>query len=82
MRINIDTPTKTIDSRLFFAQTGFRLYLENNLYWLDGDTNEKTLLEAYANHNPENLAEKKQMAKAAVLAKLGLTADEVAALLG
>ena len=82
MRINIDTPTKTIDSRLFYAETGFRLYLENNFYWIEGETDEKTLLEAYANHNPENVAEKKQMAKAAVLSKLGLTADEVAALLG
>ena len=81
MIIEIPTPTKTINSRLFFEETGFRLYLENDRYWLEGETDEKTLLTAYSNHNPENLAEIKAAEKVALLAKLGITEDEAKLLL-
>jgi hypothetical protein len=79
MKIKIPTPTKPISSRLFFEQTGFRLFFENNCYWIEGDSIEAELLAAFEAHNPPAPTEPTITEK---LASVGLSIEELKAALG
>jgi hypothetical protein len=76
----IETPNKPTNSPIFFSQTGFNLFTRDNDFYVSGCETQKEADDAIAGHNPpapiDNLA-----AKATLLAKLGLTADELKTLL-
>jgi len=83
MKIQITQPQKHTDSILFKEETGFDLYISEDVWFIDGAESEQEALTALENHNPENemlkLQEAKKVAEAK-LAALGLTADDLKAL--
>lgn len=81
MIIEIEKPEKYVDSKVFNDETGFLFYSENDKYFIAGDTDEKTLLSAWNNHNPIDAKIALKAAKDAVLDKLGISQDEAKLLL-
>ena len=83
MKIQIEQPQKHTDSILFKKETGFDLFVSEDLWFIDGAASAEEALTALENHNPENDVIKAQEAKAtaeAKLAALGLTAEDLKAL--
>jgi hypothetical protein len=81
MQIKINKPTKYVDSMLFQEESGLSLFIENGAWFINGAENENEALTALENHNPINSALQATNDKAALLAKLGITADEAKLLL-
>jgi hypothetical protein len=79
LEIQIDKPTKYADSLIFNKDTGYSYFVRNDVYYLSGDATKEQLLAAFAAHNPVQPAPSTD--KAALLAKLGITADEAKLLL-
>lgn len=78
MRIQIERPTKAVNSDIFMRETGFTLTCIDDEFFLDGDASEKELLHAYAAHNPKASSELTILEK---LASVGLSIDELKAAL-
>jgi hypothetical protein len=87
--------TKSFDGALLIEQFKSNgIVLNYDDFYLDAEKNlvinakidEKSLADIYTNHNADEYQKKvndeKQVARQAVLDKLGLSADEIAALLG
>ena len=54
MRIQIDRPTKPVNSTIFMQETGgYDLICIADEFFLQGDATEAELLAAYEAHNPE-----------------------------
>ena len=81
MQIKINKPTKYVDSMIFQEESGLSLFIENGQWFIGGTDDEKAALAALANHNPINEQTQAAADKAALLAKLGITADEAKLLL-
>jgi len=54
MRIQIERPTKPVNSEIFYQESGFTLTCIDDEFFLTGEATEKELLAAYAKHNPES----------------------------
>jgi hypothetical protein len=52
MRIQIDRPTKPVNSEIFFQESGFMLTCIEDEFFLTGEATEAELLTAYNAHNP------------------------------
>jgi hypothetical protein len=53
MRIQIDRPTKRVNSSIFMQETGgYDLICINDEFFLQGEATEAELLAAYEAHNP------------------------------
>jgi len=76
----IDTPTKTVNSQLFLAETGFDLFTRDDGFYVSGCETQKEADNAISGHNPPAPIDN-SVAKAALLVKLGITADEAKLLL-
>ena len=79
LEIQIDKPTKYADSLIFNKDTGYSYFVRNDVYYLSGDATKEQLLAAFAAHNPVEPVPSTD--KAALLTRLGITADEVKLLL-
>jgi hypothetical protein len=54
MRIQIERPTKPVNSAVFYKETGgYDLICIADEFFLQGEATEAELLAAYDNHNPE-----------------------------
>jgi hypothetical protein len=78
MRIQIERPTKAVNSEIFYRETGFTLTCVNDEFFLTGEATEKQLKDAYAAHNPPAPTEKTVAEK---LASVGLSIDDLKAAL-
>ena len=81
MRIEIDRPTKAVNSSVFFQESGFDLICIEDRFYLQCDATEAELLAAY---NAHTVTEPKDVTadKAALLVKLGITEAEARLLIG
>jgi hypothetical protein len=79
MEIKISKPTKPVNSLIFFNETGFNLYQQDNDFYLSGDATEQELSDAYAAHNPPAPTEPTVAEK---LASVGLSIDDLKDALG
>jgi hypothetical protein len=52
MRIQIERPTKSVNSEIFFNESGFMLTCIEDEFFLTGEATEAELLAAYEAHNP------------------------------
>ena len=50
MRIQIDRPTKSVNSEIFFRESGYMLTCIGDEFFLTGEATEAELLAAYAAH--------------------------------
>jgi len=78
MELKIAKPTKYADSKIFNEESGFNFFQRGDDFYLDGDATEEQLLAAFAAHNPTLPIEPTVSDK---LASIGITADELKALL-
>jgi len=74
MKIQIERPTKPVNSEVFYQETGFTLTCVNDEFFLTGEATEKELKDAYAAHNPPAPIEKTVVEK---LALVGLSIDDL-----
>ncbi len=77
MEHKISTPTKKINSVLFEKDYGYQLFERDNQFYISGNCTLEEALNALDKHNPTD----KTAEKAALLAKLGISADEAKLLL-
>ena len=52
MKIQIERPTKAVNSEIFFNESGFMLTCAEDTFFLSGEATEAELLAAYEAHNP------------------------------
>ena len=78
MELKIAKPTKYADSKIFNQESGFNYFQRGDDFYLDGEATEQELLDAFAAHNPQLPVEPSITDK---LASIGITADELKALL-
>jgi hypothetical protein len=75
----INTPTKTVHSQLFLAETGFNLFTRDDGFYVSGCQTQKEADDAIAAHNPPAPTEPTVADK---LASVGLSVAELKAALG
>ena len=82
---NFAIPAKSLDSIVFTAITGFDLYIRGDDLVISGELTKAQAQAALDAHNPPDpqiAIEAAATQKAALLARLGITADEAKLLLG
>jgi hypothetical protein len=75
----IDTPTKTVNSQLFLAETGFNLFTRDDGFYVSGCETQKEANDAIAAHNPPAPVEPTIEEK---LASVGLSIADLKVALG
>lgn len=75
----ISTPNKSVDSSIFFAETGFDLYTRDEQFYVSGCDTQTQADALIAAHNPPAPIEPTIAEK---LASVGLSIDDLKAALG
>lgn len=75
----IATPTKTVNSQLFLAETGFNLFTRDDGFYVSGCETQKEANDAIAAHN---VPEPVEPTVAEKLASVGLSIDDLKVALG
>jgi len=53
MKIQIERPTKPVNTEIFLQESGFMLTCAEDIFYISGEATEAELLAAYEAHNPE-----------------------------
>jgi hypothetical protein len=75
----INTPTKTVNSQLFLAETGFNLYTRDDGFYVSGCETQQEADDAIAAHS---VPERVETTVAEKLASVGLSIDDLKVALG
>jgi len=82
MNIKVKNPNKFLDSVLFSQETRCYLYTLDGELYVEGADSKAHAEQLLSDHNPVDIYAVNATQKAALLARLGITADEAKLLIG